>query len=120
MYRPQFARPAAPEGFVWQPCIYQFSQVNVPALGSLTLSKGQETGYIPLPLDKDACFTLLAIKVQDGGVNVLLTDPWSNQLMDTYVRPSLYASENSPATVLEGPGIELPAGAVLTVRLQGQ
>lgn len=118
MYRPQFAMPPAPEGFVWQPCVFQFSQNNVPALGSLLLSAGQETGYIPLRLDHDACFTLLAIKIQNGGVNVLLEDPWSNQLMDSYERPALYASELLP-TVLEGPGIEVPAGSIFNVRLQG-
>ena len=120
MYRPQNAFPAAPEGFVWQPCIYEFSQVNVPALGSLLLAAGQETGRIPLELDKDACFTLLAVKIQRGGVNVLLEDPFGNDLMDAHVNPSLYASELPPATVLEGPGIECPAGSIFTVRLQGQ
>jgi hypothetical protein len=120
MYRPQFAMPAAPEGFTWQPCMYEFSQNNVPALGSLVLSAGQETGHIPLQLDRDACFLLLAVKMSNGGVNVLLFDPWSNQLMDSYVRPALYASDLSPGTVLEGPGIEVPAGSMFTVRLQGQ
>lgn len=120
MYRPQFALPAAPAGFLWQPCIYQFDQNNVPALGSLTLTAGQESGYIPLSLDRDACFMLLAVKIQNGGVNVLLFDPWLNQLMDDYVKPALYASEFSPATVLEGPGIEVPPGSAFSVRLQGQ
>jgi hypothetical protein len=119
MFRPQFALPAAPDGFVWQPCVYQFDQNNIPALGSLLLASGQETGHIPLALDKDACFTLLGVKIENGGVNVLLFDPFNNQLMDTYVRPALYASEVSPFTALEGPGIEVPAGAVFTVRLQG-
>jgi len=119
MYRPQFAMPSAPEGFVWQPCVYQFDKYNLPALGHLTLLPGQESGHIPLRLDKDAPFVLLAIKIQNGGVNVLLFDPWSNQLMDDYVKPALYASEVPPATVLEGPGIEVPAGSIFTVRLQG-
>lgn len=119
MYRPQFALPAPPEGFVWQPCIYEFSQVNVPALGSLLLSTGQETGRIPLPLDKDACFTLLAVKIQQGGVNVWLEDPWGNDLSDTYVNPSQFAGELPPFTALEG-GIECPAGSQFSVRLQGQ
>jgi hypothetical protein len=120
MYRPQFAMPQAPEGFAWQPCIYQFDQNNVPAMGSLALATGQESGHIPLPLDKDAPFTLLGVKIQNGGFNLLLFDPWSNQLMDTYIAPGLYASDVPPFTVLEGPGIELPAGAVLSVRFQGQ
>lgn len=118
MYRPQFPMPAAPQGFTWQPCIYQFSQNNVPALGSLLLSAGQETGHIPLRLDHDACFVLLAVKIENGGVNVLLFDPWSNQLMDTYVKPAEYASA-SLSSVLEGPGLEVPMGAVFALRLQG-
>jgi hypothetical protein len=117
VYRPQFALSAPPPGFVWQPCLYEFSQVNVPALGTLLLAAGAETGRIPLPLDKDACFTLLAVKIQNGGVNLLLEDPWDNKLMDDFVKPALYASEVM-TTPLES-GIEVPAGAVFSVRLQG-
>lgn len=120
MYRPQFAMPAAPAGFAWQPCVYQFGEFNVPALGGLTLAAGEVSGHIPLPLDKDAPFVLLAVKIQNGGLDVLLFDPWSNQLMDSFVPPAIYASPLSPATVLEGPGIEVPAGAAFQVRLQGQ
>lgn len=119
MYRPQFAFPAAPEGFQWQPCVYQFDQSNVPALGSLTLLQGEESGYIPLPLDRDACFVLMGIKIQNGGVNVILYDPWLNPLMDTAVDPVLYASDLL-VTALEGPGIEVPAGSMFSIRLQGQ
>jgi hypothetical protein len=120
VFRPQFPYPPPQPGYVWQPCLYQFDQTNLPALGSLSLLKGQETGHIPLQLDHDAPFILLAIKIQNAGVNVLLTDPWANQLMDDYVKPSLYASGLPPFTILEGPGIEVPEGAVFTVRFQGQ
>jgi len=120
MYRPQFPFPAAPEGFVWQPCMYQFDASNLPALGSLTLTTGQVTGHIPLQLDPDAPFMLLAIRIENVGVNILLFDPWSNQLMDDFVKPSLYAANQGAATVLEGPGIEVPAGSSFSVRLQGQ
>jgi hypothetical protein len=120
VYRPQFALPPAPEGFLWQPCIYQFDITNTPALGSLALAKGQESGRIPLELDRDAPFTLLACKIANSGLNIRLTDPWGDEMMDDYVSPALYASELPPATVLEGPGIEVPAGAVFTVRFQGQ
>lgn len=120
MYRPQFAYPAAPEGFVWQPCVQQFDAVNIPAFGNISLAKGQVSGYIPMELDSDAPFVLLAIRIQNSGLNVLLYDPWMNQLMDDFVDPRLYASELVPDTVLEGPGIEVPAGAVFQVRFQGQ
>jgi hypothetical protein len=120
VYRPQFAFPAAPEGFTWQPCLYGFDQSNLPALGNLTLATGQESIHIPLRLDDDAPFILRAIKLANSGFNVLLYDPWGNQLMDDYVRPSLYASELPPFTVLEGPGLEVPAGSAFSIRLQGQ
>jgi len=118
MYRPQFAFPAAPAGFQWQPCIYQFDQTNLPALGNLTLVSGQESGYIPLMLDHDAPFTLLAVRISNGGVKVLLFDPWSNQLMDDYINPPIYA-DDLLITVLEGPGIDVPAGSKFSVRFQG-
>ncbi|HXU79229.1 MAG TPA: hypothetical protein VN794_21805 [Methylomirabilota bacterium] len=124
MYRPQFAFPEPPAGFTWQPCIYQFDAVNVPALGNLDLAAGQVSGHIPLPLDRDACFCLLAVKIQDGGVDILLFDPWSNQLMDDFVDPRIYASELPPAAPLEGlsagPGLMVPAGSRFSVRLQGR
>ena len=111
--------PPAPAGFEWQPCIYQFDQFNTPALANIALLPGQTSGNIPLKLDRDASFVLLACKVQNGGVNVLLSDPWSNNLMDDFLVPALFAGELSPWTVLEGPGLAVPAGAVFQVRLQG-
>jgi hypothetical protein len=119
LYRPQFPFPDAPAGFTWQPCVYQFDRNNLPALGGISLSPGQESSHIPLKLDDDAPFFLQAIKIQNVRVNVLLFDPWSNQLMDNYIAPTLFASELPPATVLEY-GIEVPAGAVFAVRLQGR
>lgn len=112
--------PEAPEGFTWQPCLYQFDQSNLPALGGLALTTGQLSVLIPLMLDRDSPFMLLAVKISNAGVNVLLFDPWRNQLMDDFVRPALYASGFPPFTVSEGPGIEVPAGSMFTVRLQGQ
>ncbi len=120
MNRPQFLLPPAPAGFQWQPCVYQFDRTNTPAFNSVVLGAGQESGHIPLHTDKDACFVLLACKVIADAFNVLLFDPWSNQLMDDFVAGELYANSIPPATVLEGPGIDVPAGAVFTVRLQGK
>ncbi len=119
MYRPQFPMRPAPAGFEWQPCLYQFDQSNLPALGSLSLLPGQESPHIPLPLDKDAPFVLLAARVSEAGINVMLFDPWSNQLSDTFVIPSEFASALQ-VTALEGPGIEVPAGSQFAVRLQGR
>lgn len=119
-YRPQFAFPSPPEGYEWQPCIYQWDASNLPALGSLALATGQESGYIPLQVDADVPFILHAIKLGTGGVNVEILDPEGNQLMDTYVNPVQFASQFPPVTVLEGPGIEVSPGAVFQVRFKGQ
>ncbi len=120
MYRPQFAMPAAPDGWVWQPCVYQFDRTNTPAFGNIVLGSGDYSSYIPLHLDKDACFLLLAVKIIADGFNLELYDPFNNPLMDNFLPMDLYAGKLPPTTVLEGPGIESPAGAVFTVRLQGQ
>jgi hypothetical protein len=120
MYRAQFALPPAPAGFRWQPCVYQFDRTNTPAFASVVLPTGAESGYIPLHLDKDACFVLLAAKITADGFNVWLFDPWSNPLMDSYINADEFADGTSPAAVLEGPGLEVPAGSVFTIRLQGQ
>jgi len=120
MFRPQFPRPAAPPGFIWQPCLYQFDETNTPAFAEISLASGDESGYIPLHLDRDAPFVLLGIKIQQSTVNVQLWDPHGNELMDTYVTPDEYATDLCPFTILEGPGIECPKGSVFQVRLQGQ
>lgn len=120
MYRPQFPYPAAPAGFHWQPCAYQFDKNNVPAFAGIDLAAGAVSAHIPLKLDPGECFVLLGVKIQNGGVNVLLFDAWSNELMDDFVDPRLYASELQPFAQLEGPGIEQPAGSSFAVRLQGQ
>jgi hypothetical protein len=121
VYRPQFAFPPAPDGYTWQPCVYQFDENNVPALGNLSLAAGQVTGHIPLPLDRDACFVLHAIKIDFGGVDVLLFDPWTNQLMDDFLDPRVYASEIIPPAPLEGgDGLSVPAGSRFAVRLRGR
>jgi hypothetical protein len=118
VYRPQFPFPAAPEGFTWQPCIYQFDESNVPALGGLALSAGQESVFIRLSLDKDSCFVLHAVRISDAGFDIMLLDSWLNPLMDDYLSPSLYSSPDH-VTALEGPGIEVPAGSIFSVRLRG-
>lgn len=120
MFRPQFAIPPACPGYVWQPCVYQFDPTNTPAFVNILLAAGQETGHIPLPLDDDAPFQLMAIKIEHSAVNVQLWDPFGNELMDTYVDPSEYASDVAPYTILEGPGILCHEGSTFQVRLQGQ
>ena len=120
MFRPQFPLPPPPAGYVWQPCLYQFDSTNTPAFSGISLTAGQETGYIPLHLDDDAPFVLLAVRMLNANVGVQLWDPHQNELMDSYVLPNVYAGAPPLTTVLEGPGIECPRGSVFNVRLQGQ
>jgi hypothetical protein len=118
--RPQFPFQPPPPGFVWQPCVYQFDKSNLPALGSLTLAPGEQSGFIPLHLDKDAPFILHAIKVGDAGLEVQLWDPWGHELTDDFMQPAQYASDLLLTTLEGGEGIEVPAGSVFAVRLQGR
>ncbi len=120
MFRPQFAMTPAPAGWVYQPCIYQFDRTNTPAFAAVVLASGDQTGDIPLHLDKDACFILLAVRIISDGFDIELRDPWTNPLMDDFTNGDIYAERLVPVTTLEGPGLEVPAGAVFTVRLQGQ
>lgn len=120
MYRPQFPMADAPAGWEWHPCVYQFDSTNTPAFGNIVLSTGAETGYIPLHMDKDACFVLLACKIIADAFDVLLFDPFTNQLMDDFTPSTLYAESRVPVTTLEGPGIEAPAGSAFSVRLRGK
>jgi hypothetical protein len=120
MYRPQFPLPPAPPGFVYQPCVYQFDRTNTPAFTGISLATGQQTDDIPLPLDTEAPFTLLGIKIENSSLNVKLWSPYGDELMDDFLKPAEYASEIPPFTVLEGPGIYCQAGSVFAVRLQGQ
>jgi hypothetical protein len=122
MFRPQYPfAPPRKQGFVYQPCIYQFTPSNTPGLGAIAVSTGQETSYIPLQLDKDAEFVLLGAKIEHAGLNVLLWDPFNNPLMDSFVTPAEYAAELQPFTVLEGGrGVECPPGSAFQVKFQGQ
>ena len=119
--RPQFPFPPPPAGYRWQPCIFQFDSSNTPILGSLGgMLTGQQSPYIPLRLDRDSRFFLLAVRLSDtAGLSVELFTPWSDPLMDSPVAAKEYASNTVPVTALEF-GVEVPAGAVFTVRYQAQ
>jgi hypothetical protein len=118
VFRPQFPFPPAPPGFSWQPCVYQYDGTNTPVLGTLLLSSGQVSGHIPLHTDKDAPFLLMAIRVTGTETKILLLDQWWNYLVHDYVLPAMYGS-TIPPTNLEGPWVEVPAGAVLQARFEG-
>ena len=81
MYAPQFAYPAAPGKCDDQRFSYSYDATNLPAFTG-TLAAGQQTGRIPLSLDKDADFYLRAINIQ-GAASVRLEDPDNNPLSDS-------------------------------------
>ena len=81
MYAPQFAYPPSPGKCNDQRFTYSFDSSNLPVfLGSL--SPGQQTGRIPLSLDKDADFYLRAINIQ-GRASVRIEEPETNPLSDS-------------------------------------
>jgi len=81
MYVPQFAYPRAPGDCNDQRFTYSFDASNLPVFTG-SLSPGQQTGRIPLSLDKDADFYLRAINIQ-GAAAVRLEDPEDNPLSDS-------------------------------------
>jgi len=120
VFRPQFPMPCPPEGFEYQPCVFQYDQTNTPGFAQVqSLASGQATGYIPLTLDNDAPFILLGIKIVNAGVEVQVWDPYTNPLLDDFLQPPEFASDVPQFCVLER-GIECPAGSNLTVRFEGE
>jgi hypothetical protein len=116
VYRPQFPISPAPEGFEWVPTIYSFDATNTPAL-SLAITGTQQTDDIPLLLDDDADFYLMAIKVNAPLVKMILKDPYTAPLVDDFVSPLLWADDLQP-TVVETPGLYCPAGSALLAKFR--
>lgn len=112
--------PEAPEGFEWHMCAYEFDQTNTAAFVNIALSPGQEGPHIPLRLDHDVPFYLMAIRITFANVDVQLWDVWDNPLLDDFDQPAEYASASPPSTVLEGPWIACPPGSSFVVRLRGR
>lgn len=114
MYRPQFPFSAPPAPCEDQTCLYAFDATNLPVFTG-TLAAGQQTGRIPLRLDKDADFYLRAISTQ-GGVSIRLEDTDGNGLSDSenalqssnFVLPSEYSETNGAGYV----ALESGAGGV--------
>ncbi len=126
MYVPQFAFPLAPD-----PCedlrfTYSYDSTNLPTFIG-TLAPGQQTGRIPLRLDKDADFYLRAISL-GGRAAVRLEDPKDNALSDSdnplqvqnFVNTNQFGnSAGAGVTALESGagGIYAPAGGNFIVFL---
>ena len=115
MYRPQFSYPLPAPPCEDQAVSYSFDSTNTPVLGG-TLAAGAQTGRIPLRLDKDADFYLLAFDTQ-GGVSIRLEDGNGNPLSDSenssnaanFLTPAEYGRTNGAGFVV----LESGAGGVL-------
>ena len=124
-YRPQYAYPEPPEGFVEEDFVYYFDQTNVPVLGLIPLN--QPLSRIALQLESDAPFKLRGIQVSGNVPNMLmrLYDCYDNQLSQVLVEAdrAYSGTENGPAPVgrlpvVFEPEIPCPAGAVLMIDLE--
>jgi hypothetical protein len=117
VYRQQFPIYPPPEGFEWVPTLYAFDGTNTPGL-FLALSNGQQTDDIPLLLDNDADYYVMAIKASDpASIDVLLKSPFTDPLSDDFVAPNLWADNFQP-TAIETPGLYCPAGSALLVKFR--
>ncbi len=131
MYRPQNVCPPAPADCVDQRFHYAYDKSNTPFLNSGTLAAGAHTGRIPLSMDQDAPFFLLAIQQAATGLQMRLETPHGEPLSDSgnanevlnYVFPALYSEVDGAAFVtLDGDacipgGIPCPRGGVLNLYL---
>ena len=123
MYRPQNAYPPAPSDCSDQRFHYAYDQSNCPTLNSGTLAAGAHTGRIPLQMDQDAPFFLLAIQQQASGLQLRLESPYSDPLSDSgnstevtnYVYPALYSETDGAALVTLDGEIFCPRGGVLNL-----
>ncbi|HXU79233.1 MAG TPA: hypothetical protein VN794_21825 [Methylomirabilota bacterium] len=131
MYRPQFIFAPAPAPCEDQRCTYSFDAVNLPVFTG-TLAAGQQTGRVPLRLDKDADFYLRGIS-QFGAVSVRLEDCEGNAISDSenalqagnFMLPAEYGLTGGAGLVpLEGgsarggeDGLFAPAGGNFVVYL---
>ncbi len=131
MYRPQFAYPVPPKECVDQRFHYSYDFTNTPYLNSGSLAAGAHSGRIPLQMDQDADFYLLALQHQPNGLQLRLETPFADPLSDSgnsvestnYVLPALYDQVDGAALVtIEGDtngwgGIYCPRGGVLNLYL---
>ena len=119
MFVPQYAYPRAPGKCDDQRFTYSYDSNNLPSFTGVLLA-GQQTGRIPLSLDKDADFYLRAINIQ-GRVAVRIEDPEDNPLSDSdnptqaqnFMLPAEYGDSSGAGVVaLEtgADGVYGPAG----------
>ncbi len=125
MYRPQFVFPPPPADCTEQRFHYAYDASNTPTLNSGTLAAGAHTGRIPLQMDHDAPFYLLAIQQWASFLQLRLETPYGDALSDSgnsvetsnYVYTELWSEADGAAIVtLEGE-IFCPRGGVLNLYL---
>ena len=120
-YRPQFAYPAAPEGWEDQEFEYWFDLSNLPAF-QIALLPGQEIPNIVLQLQRDAEFRWRAVQVSNPGsfLGLRFRTPDGVYLQDDYAPmenfsgfPGAVAGIPGGEPVALEPEIVCPAGATL-------
>ena len=123
-YRPQYAYPEPPEGFVEEDFVYYFDQTNTPSLGKVPIN--QPISRVILQLQADAPFKLRGIQVSGNAGNLLLRfwDAHDNPLSQVMIEAdrSYSGSENGAQPigrlpVVVEPEILCPAGGFLQVDL---
>lgn len=134
-YRPQFAYPVPDTKCMEMRGHYSYDSTNTPSLVG-NLAAGARTGRIPLPLDRDADFYLLAIQQLSAGagihsaqnIQVRIEDPWTNPLSDSgnsnestnFQFTKLFSAWDGAGFItLDGgeQGIYCPRGSVLNLYL---
>ena len=124
-YRPQYAYPEPPEGFVEEDFVYYFDQTNVPALG--TIATNTPLSKIVLQLEADAPFKLRGVQISGnvGNLYMRLYDAHDQQLSQVLVEADRAYAGTLNGTqpigrlpvVLE-PEIPCPAGGFLQIDLE--
>lgn len=129
MYRPQNVFPVAVDPCEDFRCTYSFDYSNVPMLAAGVPTTFSNTTRIPLNLDRDADFFIRGIQVSPTLLEIGLTDPWNNPLVDPgqgmgfdndglppYMRSYVWAQTcGAGLVILDGDnwGIYCRAGSVL-------
>jgi hypothetical protein len=120
-YRPQFAYPAAPEGWEDQEFEYWFDLSNLPAF-QIALLPGQEIPNIVLQLQRDAEFRWRAVQVSNPGsfLGLRFRTPDGVYLQDDYAPmenfsgfPGAVAGIPGGEPVALEPEIVCPAGSAI-------
>ena len=120
-YRPQFAYPAAPEGWEDQEFEYWFDLSNLPAF-QIALLPGQEIPNIVLQLQRDAEFRWRAVQVSNPGsfLGLRFRTPDGVYLQDDYAPMENFSGFPGAVAGIPGgeplalePEIVCPAGATL-------